>query len=243
MGTMNTTRRRYHILLLALLCGLWAQPVWAQTTWGPESINTAGADGDDGSEQSGAWAGGGTFVGIDGASYHMGLRWVGVDVPKDATIVSATLCMTARNLTGAITDVHGIVHGHEGDAPAFANGVFSPTEATGAAFNPVAFVADTTVYTVSVAAQVQEIVNGTWTTGDDLALAVFDNSSAATTFLRVWDHGDGGGSSPCVNPGSAALTIVYTEGAPAGPVSHRLLLLGVGSVIAAGHSRRRSRRR
>jgi len=221
-------RRHLHRFIILSLV-LFSSVVLYAATW-EESITIAGVGGDDGNNINGAWTGTVVFVGDDGgAKYDMGMRWVGVDVPQNATISEATIKMIARNLVGTITNVHGKVSAHEGDAPAFSDGVFDPNtgfdpaeaDSGGVDFDPASFSADVTVYTLDVINQVQEVVNGTWTTGDDMAFRVTDDGSSADSYLRVNAHEDGA-------PFSPVLKIVYTEGGAPAAVP-RLLLLGVGN--------------
>jgi hypothetical protein len=220
------------ILLVAFLIGLWAIPVSAQTTVGPLGISDAA---DDGFEQGATWTAGTVFVGNDGASVHMGLRWRSVAVPQGATITSATIILIPRNaVTGTITDVHGEIAGHLGDAPVFANGVFSPNvgfspTTARVQFDPTTWVVDDPDdQTYDVTTIVQEIVNGTWASGDDLAIRINNDGTTATNFARTWQFSDG--NTPSSSSAGNKLTITYTTGGGGGgaAIGRNRRLLGVG---------------
>jgi len=189
------------------------------STFGPSDIASST---ENGFEQSTVWTAAVAYVGNDGTSVRIGLRWNNVTVPQNATINSATIKLTPRNLTGTITNVHGTFAGHKGDAPAFADGVFSPnvgftpTTAT-VAFDPTVWTVDAAdEYVATVTTIVQEIVNGTWASGDDMAFRINDNSSTSNNNARIYGFNDG-------DPTRVAhLTIDYTEGAVALQKSFRL---------------------
>ncbi len=177
-------------------------------TFGPAQVS---GNAENGFEQGGVWTASIPYVGNDTTSIAMGLRFNAVTVAASATINSATIAMTPRNLTGTITSVHGTIAGHKGDAPAFADGVFSPnvgftaTTAT-VGFNPTVWTIDSVgEYVATVTTIVQEIVNGTWNSGDDMAFRINDNSSTSNNNARIYGFNDG--------TGMATLTIDYTEGA------------------------------
>jgi hypothetical protein len=179
-------------------------------TFGPATISV---NEDNGNQEAGAWAAGVVVMGVDSSNdINAGLRWQNVTVPAAATITSATLHIRARNsVVGTITDVHVKVFGHLGDAPQWADGVFEP-ETTGISlttantdWDPSAWVVDS-YYDIDFTAVMQEIVNGTWASGNDLALALNnDGSTAPTNRVRAYAQGDG-------DTNANTITIVYETG-------------------------------
>jgi len=189
------------------------------STFGPSDI---ASNAENGFEQGGVWTAAIAYVGNDSTSVHIGLRWNNVTIAPSATINSATIKLTPRNLTGTITNVHGTIAGHKGDAPAFADGVFSPnvgftpTTAT-VAFDPTVWTIDAAdEYVATVTTIVQEIVNGTWSSGSDMAFRINDNSSTSNNSARIYTFNDGDATR------MAHLTIDYTEGAVTLQKSFRL---------------------
>jgi hypothetical protein len=148
-----------------------------------------------------------------------------VTVAQGSTVSSATLHIRARNaVSGTITNVHARVYGHLGDAPQWAEGTFEP-ETTGISpttaftdWDPSAWVVDS-YYDIDVTAVVNEVVNGTWASGNDLALAVNNDGSTSGNTVRLYAQGDG-------DTNANTITIVYTEGGAA--ATPQRLLLGVG---------------
>jgi len=206
------------LILVSLTC-LWAAPAAAQTFTGMISDTN-----DNGYSQGTVWTAVVLVCGNDTTPASCGLRWQNVTVPASATISSAIIHLRARSLNGTATSVHFKVQGHKGDAPQWAEGVFEPDlnfTATTAApdYDPAAWVTDT-YYDVDVTTVVQEIVNGTWASGNDLALVFFDDSSTLNNYVQMYRFQDG-------DTEASKITIIYTTGGAA-TCKGGLLLLGVG---------------
>jgi hypothetical protein len=223
------------ILLVALLSGLWAIPVSAQTTFGPVGIS---AGGDDGSNSGTGWSAVAEFIGNDGAVNSIGLRWLNVTVPQGATITSATVILIPRNaVTGTITNVHGTWFGVDEDNVAqfsdggieALSGAFTPTTAS-TNFDPTTWVVDDPDdQTYDITSIVQEIVNRAgWSSGNAMALVLLDDSTANGNSARAWDFTDG--NTPSSSSAGSKLTITYTAGAGGGgaAIGRNRRLLGVG---------------
>jgi hypothetical protein len=132
----------------------------------------------------------------------------------------------ARNaVVGTITNVHGKLRGHKGDAPAYAEGTFEPNlnftvTTAGTDWDPTVWVIDD-FYNIDFTAVMQEIVDGTWASGNDLALVIFDDGTPNGNSVRMWQFTDGDG---------ADITIDYTAGGGGGgaAIGRNRRLLGVG---------------
>jgi hypothetical protein len=196
-------------------------------TFGPQTISETGDLG----FQQGTWSTGIVLIGIDGASYNAGWRWQNVTVPALATITSATLHVRARNAIsgGVITDVHGKFRGYKGDAPQWQTAVFVPDPTVtpggsgttaGTDWDPTVWVVND-YYDIDLTAVVQEIVNGTWTSGFDLAIAGLDDGTAAGVVARFYQFDDG-------DTNANTITIVYEVGT--------LITPGAGSVPFTGRT-------
>jgi len=168
------------------------------------------ASNDTGFTQGTVWTAAIPFAGNDTTSVSAGFRWLNVTVPANATITSASVHLRARSLTGTATNVHTKVQGHKGDAPQWAEGVFEPDvnfTATTAApdYDPAAWVTDS-YYDADITTVVQEVVNGTWASGYDLAVVFFDDASVANNNIMMYRFGDG-------DTNANLLTIEYTVAA------------------------------
>lgn len=169
------------------------------------------------------WTAGTVVFGNDsggiGANVAAGFRWTNVTVPASATINSAILRVQARNaVVGTITNIHGKVRGHKGDAPAYAEGTFEPNlnftpTTAGTDWDPTAWVIDD-FYDIDVTAVLQEIVNATWASGNDLALVIFDDGSVDGNSVRMWQFTDGDGADISIDyssPGGDDLSVNMQE--------------------------------
>ena len=170
---------------------------------------------DNGWQDAGAWAPTFVFIGANPSNaVHAGWRWQAVAVPNGATITSATLQIRARgSVTGTITNVHAKVRAHKGDAPAFAEGSFEPdvnftATTAGVDYDPSAWV-DGDYYNITITSVIQEVVNdGSWASGNDLAVVAFDDGSTLNNFVRLYAFDDG-------DVTANRITIDYTTGAGA----------------------------
>lgn len=175
---------------------------------------------DSGFTQGTVWTAGILLGGNQSTPMSIGIRWLAVAVPPGATITSASIKVRARSFSGTITNVHFKVKGHKGDAPQWAEGTFEPDlnfTATTAApdYDPAAWVTDT-YYDVDVTTVVQEIVNGTWSSGFDMALVFFDDSSTLDNFLQMYRFSD-------LDVLANVLTITYSVAAAFTVVSRSVL--------------------
>jgi hypothetical protein len=174
-------------------------------TFGPQTV----AAGDDAVQSGGTTTAGVIYCGKDGVSSHACWRWTSVNIPQGAIVSAATLHVRSRiAVTGTITNVHGIARAHKGDAAAWAEGTFeadvnfSPTTA-GDDWDPSAWVQDT-YYDIDCTTSVAEaIADGSWASGQDLAVVVFDDSSVDGNFVRFYQQNDG-------DTNANTITIVYT---------------------------------
>lgn len=175
---------------------------------------------DSGFTQGTVWTAGILLGGNQSSPMSIGIRWLAVAVPSGATITSASIHIRARSLNGTATNVHFKVRGHKGDAPQWAEGVFEPdlnfTQTTAAPdYDPTVWVTDD-YYDVDVTTVVQEIVNGTWSTGNDLALVFFDDSSTLDNFVQMYRFVDADAT-------ANVLSITYTVGSLFTVVSRSVL--------------------
>jgi len=191
-------------------------PGGSMATFGPVVPSEIG---DNGWENGGSWQAGFAFIGNNGSVIHTGFRWQNVTIPAGSTITSATLHIRARNaVSGTITNIHTKLGGHKGDAPQWQEGVFEPssiTPATAVDWDPTVWVPDD-YYDLDFTAVVQEIVNGTWVSGYDLALVITDDGSTSSNSARMESSIDG-------NPAANGLTIVYTEPSAGGGIVRQML--------------------
>jgi len=182
--------------------------------YGPVGITDAA---DDGQEQGAVWSSVAENVGHSGSPIHIGLRFRGVPVPPLVVINSATLILIPRNAAiGTVGNVEGLIAGHLGDAPVFADGVFSPNvgfnPTSTVAFSPTAWTVDhPTEQTLVITSIVQAIVDGTWAENDDMAFRINDNSTPSENSVRAWDFLDG--NTPSSGSAGSKLTIDWTSGA------------------------------
>jgi len=175
-------------------------------TWGPTGI---AATGDDGYEEAGGWANDGVYCGHTGSStLNCGLRWLNVTVPAGATVTSATITMHARSVSGTVTNVHGTFYGDDVDDAAAWSSTSRPSQVTQTSasqdFDPSAWVSYTD-YSYDVAAIIAEIIaRAGWESGQDIRIALLNDSSVSGSYVRVFDYVDA--------VAATRLTIVYTEG-------------------------------
>lgn len=176
-------------------------------TFGPQNISD-GAD--NGTEEGTTWTAGAVLFGHDVAAVEKaGFRWRNVTIPQGATINSATIKLTARNLQGTATSVHGTWTGHSSDDAALLAdaglkpSTVTPTSAT-VAFDPAAWVTDTE-YSFTVTSIVAEIIaRAGWTSGSDMVIVILDNSTTNSNYVRPYAFNDG--------EKFPSLTIDYTVG-------------------------------
>jgi hypothetical protein len=173
-------------------------------------VGSLAAAADSGYTQGTVWTAGILTFGNDTTALSCGIRWLNVTVPAAATISSASIHVRARTLVGTITNIHLKMRGHKGDAPQWAEGTFEPDNnftATTAApdWDPASWTIDA-YYDVDVTTVVQEIVNGTWASGNDMAIVFFDDSSTLDNRAQIWWYADGDAT-------ANVLTINYTEAA------------------------------
>jgi type IV pilus assembly protein PilY1 len=178
-------------------------------TFGPQLSS------DDGFQDAGFWTPNQAYFGFGTTGTSPGFRFTNVTIPNGATVTSATFQFRARNaVTGTITNIHHKLRAHLGDAPAFADGTFEPTvnftaTTAGVDFDPSAWVVDT-LYQIDFTSVAQEVFSdGSWASGNDLAIVLFDDGSVTGNSARMYTLIDGDTVSP-------QITIEYTEGGGGG---------------------------
>lgn len=148
--------------------------------------------------------------------WQTGMRFLGITIPKNATIVSATLTFKAR-ITDASTGVNLRIEGEAvDDAATFvdaANFTARPRTTANASWSPGSWVSGTSYVTADFAAVIQELVNRAgWVSGNDLVLFVKDNGSdqGADHYRIAYAYDNAAGDAPI-------LDIVYSDAAETNP--------------------------
>lgn len=159
---------------------------------------------------------------------YVGIRFIGVAVPKGATVTSATLTLTKADSPQNKPGTWGVIHGVAADnAPAWTTTV-NPSVATKTSQSVT--IADGAVQNYDVKNIVAAIVGRSgWASGNALAFA---GDPTGATGSMIWvDYG--------VTPASAAkLTITYETGGGGTTLAADFTSAGIGSFSARGGYRR-----
>jgi hypothetical protein len=177
------------------------------STWGPTAI-AAQSDNKYGQPGGLSTEYGSVYFGNDSGTYYLGaVRFVNVAVPAGASISSATLTLQCFGTTlDPATGLHAVVVGDDvANAATWADSdTITNTTAT-THFDPATFVSYTD-YNIDITGIVSEIIGiSGWASGNAMRFFVQDDSSTVLARFMgyAWNNG----------PGSARLTIEYTEAA------------------------------
>lgn len=174
------------------------------------------------------------YVGdISSENYGSFCRFLGVDIPPGADILTAHLDLTSVALTGTVTDIHAKIKGNDADNATAPNsvGTFNSLVRTSAVveWDPTAWVAGTTYALPDITAIIQEIVDRAgWVSGNALQIILEDDSSTSNNYVQVYsfEHATGkeprlfitydatpkGGAEAAINISASGAGIVYAQG-------------------------------
>jgi hypothetical protein len=155
-------------------------------SWNIEGDLRATTDADDGAYRGGAFDS--TQLKMDASTHWGEIRIPVVNVPANAIITDATLRLDSNaNPTGSMSGA--VIKGYLGNAPALSGvNAVTASKTTASTTLPTSNAGDRTF--LDVTAIVQEIVNGTWTSGNALLL-MLNAPSAANVYYH--DYNSSGG--------------------------------------------------
>lgn len=187
----NMTKPSWRFLGLLFLCTVL---VIAQTTY----LVTANAD--DGQEVTGVWTDNGTTLGVGngGAIAHSATRFLAINTTAGLVVTLATYRLNFESSNGTATNFHAKILADDVDDCAALGTTHRPTSGwtdTTATldYDPSSYPSADTYVDFTVTSIIQEILDRAgWATGNDICLAIKDDSSSAVTSMafEALDNGE-----------------------------------------------------
>lgn len=177
---MSQTRLIVYLLLMSVLV-LFAQDTYLIT-----------ANTDDGQEIAGSWTDNGTTISVGlagGSVVHCATRFLAINTTAGLVVTTATLRLNFESSNGTATNFHAKLLGDDVDDCAALGTTHRPTSgwtdtAATLDYDPSSYPSADTFVEFNVATIIQEILDRAgWATGNDICLAVKDDTSGANTSM------------------------------------------------------------